>query len=385
LDPIAVHFHEIALKGGNRVYYEHALRKNLIRALEGAGQLKVNKITGGFLVEGEGDRAEVLRRASNVFGVAFAMPVQRLPLDLEVVGEALLRTLQESKPKSFKIVTRRRDKRFPKNAVEINRLLGTYVQARMDIKVDLFDPEANALVVVLPDSILLGMSKHRAVGGLPMGTSGRVATLLSGGIDSPVAAWKMMKRGCHVEFVHFHSYPRVDRKSIEKAEDLVERLTQWNFTSRLHLVPLAEIQAEVRLNTPAPLRTVLYRRFMVRLAERVAMRHKCKALVTGESIGQVASQTLQNLAAIDAVAKMPILRPLAGSDKDEIIAASQQIGTYETSILPDQDCCKLFLPPAPALYSSDEECSEAEKNLDVEGLIKDALNRTERVKFRWPK
>ncbi|MGA9520371.1 MAG: tRNA uracil 4-sulfurtransferase ThiI [Myxococcaceae bacterium] len=385
MDPIAVHFHEIALKGGNRAYYEHSLRKNLIAALQGAGELKVHKINGSMLVDGEGDGEEVLRRVSNVFGVAFAMPVRKLPLDLEAVGEMLLQQLRELKPKSFRIVTRRRDKRFPKTSIEINRLLGMYVQDRMQVEVDLHDPEVTTYVVVLNDGILLGMSKHGAVGGLPVGTSGRVAMLLSGGIDSPVAAWRMMKRGCHVEFVHFHSYPRVDRKSIEKAEDLVERLTQWQFTSRLHLVPLSEIQAAVRLNCPEPLRVILYRRFMVRLAERIALRHKCKALATGESVGQVASQTLQNLASVDAVARMPILRPLCGSDKDEIVQIARKIGTFETSILPDQDCCKLFLPPKPALHSSQAECLEAEKALDVDALIKDALDRSERVKFRWPK
>jgi len=385
LDPIAIQFHEIALKGGNRAYYEHALRKNLIASLQGAGDLKVSKITGSMMVEGEGDQSEVLRRVSNVFGVAFALPVRKLPLDLEVVGETLLQLLREQKPSSFRIATRRRDKRFPKNSIEINRLVGQYVQERMDIRVDLHAPEFQVFIVVLNDGILLGAGKQRGVGGLPSGTSGRVAALLSGGIDSPVAAWRMMKRGCHVEFIHFHSHPRVDRRSIEKAEDLVERLTQWQFSSRLHLVPLADIQAQIRLNAPDRLRVLLYRRFMVRIAERIALRHKCRALVTGEAIGQVASQTLQNLSAVDAVARLPMLRPLCGSDKEEIIDTARKLGTFETSIEPDQDCCKLFLPPAPAIFSSDEECTEAEKNLDIDAMVSDAIHRTERVKFRWPR
>jgi tRNA uracil 4-sulfurtransferase len=384
LDPIAVHFHEIALKGGNRAYYEHALRKNLLTALKGAGDLKVTKITGSMMVEGEGDPAEVLRRVSNVFGVAFAMPVRKLPRDLEAVGEALLEEIRRSRPRSFRITTRRRDKRYPHTAVEINRFVGQYVQQRHEVAVDLHDAELQAMVVVLNEGILLGAGKHRAVGGLPMGTSGRVAALLSGGIDSPVAAWRMMKRGCHVEFIHFHSHPRVDRKSIEKAEELVETLTRWQYTSRLHLVPLGDIQAEVRLKTPAPLRVLLYRRFMLRISERIALRHKCRALVTGEAIAQVASQTLQNMAAVAAAAKMPVLRPLCGSDKDEIVEVARKIGTFETSILPDQDCCQLFLPPSPAIFSTDEECAEAEKSLDIQALVSDAISRIERVKFRWP-
>jgi len=232
-------------------------------------------------------------------------------------------------------------------------------------------------LAVLRDEILLAVDKRPGPGGLPVGTGGRVAVLLSGGIDSPVAAWRMINRGCRADLVHFHSWPLVDRTTQEKARDLAAVLSRWQFRSRLHLVPLAEIQKEVRLKAPEALRVILYRRFMVRLAERIAKRRKCRALVTGESLGQVASQTLENLGTVDAVATLPVLRPLIGMDKREIIAAAERLGTYDISIRKDQDCCQLFVPPKPATKSTPWQAENAEAELDVEALVEDALARTE--------
>jgi thiamine biosynthesis protein ThiI len=206
-----------------------------------------------------------------------------------------------------------------------------------------------------------------------------VAALLSGGIDSPVAAWRLIHRGCRADFVHFHSYPLVDRTTQEKARDLVAVLTPWQFASRLHLVPLAEIQKEIRLKAPEAMRVVLYRRFMVRIAERIARRRRCRALVTGESLGQVASQTLENIATVDAVATMPVLRPLIGADKREIIEMAERLGTFPISVRPDQDCCQLFVPGKPVTKSWPSQAVAAEADLDVEALVEDAAARTEKV------
>lgn len=384
MDPIAVHFHEIALKGKNRSRFERALRHNLETALKPLGPIRTRSVGGRVLIDGEADEDEVMKRALDVFGVAHAIRATRLPRDLDAAADLVLERVRERSPATFRVCTRRHDKRFPHTSLEVDRLIGARVHEATGIPVKLLGAELEAQVVILDDQILVGIDKQRGEGGLPVGTGGRVATLLSGGIDSPVAAWRMMKRGCHVDFVHFHSHPLVDRKSIEKAEELAEILTRWQYTTRLHLVPLADIQTACRLHAPAPLRVILYRRFMVRIAQVLARKYRCRALVTGESLGQVASQTLSNLAAVDAVSTMPILRPLIAMDKQEIVDQSHRIGTFEVSIEPDTDCCQLFMPPKPALHTSDEECTEGEKELDVAALVKDALAKTETVTFRWP-
>jgi tRNA uracil 4-sulfurtransferase len=385
LDPISIHFHEVALKGGNRALFERRLRRNIETAVGPLGHFRVNRYPGGLLLEGEGeDRAEVIRRVTQVCGVAHVMPVARLPNDLEAVARAIVETIHESGARTFRITARRPDKQYGLGSDKVNQIVGKMVKDATQIPVKLVGADLEAFVYCLRDQILLSTAKLRAVGGLPVGTAGRVAALLSGGIDSPVAAWRMIKRGCRVDFVHFHSYPRVDRTTIEKAQELAERLTRWQYKTRLHLVPLLEIQTAARLHAPERLRVVIYRRFMVRLAQRIAERRNCRALVTGESVGQVASQTLQNIAAVDAVAELPILRPLCGMDKQEIIDQAQKLGTFETSIQPDQDCCQLFLPRHPSVNATPRECEEAEAKMDVLGLMQDALARTTSEVYRWP-
>ncbi len=384
MELIAVHFHEVALKGKNRAGFEAMLRANLRTVLEPLGEVRVASVEGRILVETAADPALAVARIREVFGVAQCFHVQRMPRDLDAVAALILAEVERRRPASFRISTRRNDKRFRRTSVDVDRYVGAKVHEATGIPVKLSGAELNAWIIVLKDEILVGTNKLEGAGGLPVGTGGRVAALLSGGIDSPVAAWRMMKRGCHVDFIHFHSHPLVDKKSIEKAEELAERLTRWQYTSRLHLVPLAEVQTQVRLHAPEEMRVLLYRRFMVRIAERIASRYRCRALVTGESIGQVASQTLANLAAVDAVATRPVLRPLVAMDKQEIIQQAERIDTFNVSIEPDQDCCRLFLPPKPALFATAEQCADAEKDLDVEGLVFDAVKRKELVRFRWP-
>jgi tRNA uracil 4-sulfurtransferase len=224
-------------------------------------------------------------------------------------------------------------------------------------------------VEVLPAETYISLDRVQGPGGLPVGVSGTVAALLSGGIDSPVAAWRMMKRGCRVLFVHFHSVPYLPATSQAKARALAERLTAWQYVSRLHLVPFGEIQREVVLSVPPPLRVVVYRRLMLRIAQELARRAGALALTTGESLGQVASQTLENIACIDEAASLPVLRPLIGMDKLEITAAAQQIGTFEISIEPDADCCTLFTPRHPATRATLDEIRAAEGALDLDRLI----------------
>jgi tRNA uracil 4-sulfurtransferase len=385
LDPISIHFHEVALKGRNRAQFERRLRGNILTAVAPLGQFRLNRYPGGLLLEGDAeDRAEVARRVTHVCGVAHAMPVTRLPNDLEAVARAVVEAVRQSGARTFRITARRPDKQYGLGSDKVNQIVGKMVKDATQLPVKLAGADLEAFVYCLRDQILVSTAKLRAVGGLPVGTAGRVAALLSGGIDSPVAAWRMMKRGCRVDFVHFHSYPRVDRTTIEKAQELAERLTRWQYKTRLHLVPLLEIQTAARLYAPERLRVVIYRRFMVRLAQKIAERRKCRALVTGESVGQVASQTLQNIAAVDAVAALPILRPLCGMDKQEIIDQAQQLGTFETSIQPDQDCCQLFLPRHPSVNATPAECEAAESKMDVQGLVQDALARTTSEVYQWP-
>ena len=251
---------------------------------------------------------------------------------------------------SFRISARRADKRFHMTSPEINRELGAFVEAKTGARVDLTRPDLQVLVDVLPTEVLVYFDEVAGYGGLPVGVTGRVTALLSGGIDSPVAAWHMMKRGCSVDFVHFHSYPLVDRSSMEKAAELTQMLTRFQHESTLHMVPFGEIQQHIIVSTPPPYRVVLYRRFMMRIAEALARKRGSPALVTGDSLAQVSSQTLENITVVEEAASMPIFRPLIGFNKVEIIDVARRIGTYPVSILPDQDCCTLFVPRHPVIH-----------------------------------
>jgi thiamine biosynthesis protein ThiI len=239
-------------------------------------------------------------------------------------------------------------------------------------------------VEALTREAFYSFGKVRGAGGLPVGASGRVACLLSGGIDSPVAAWRMMRRGCRVIFIHFHSYPILSRASQEKARELARLLTRFQYHSRLFVVPFGEIQQRVVLAVPGPLRVVVYRRLMMRIAERIARMHRAQGLVTGDVVGQVASQTLENMATIGSVVAMPVLRPLVGMDKEEITAEAQRLGTYPISIIPDQDCCTLFTPRHPATKAKPHEVARAEAELPIEEMVAQAVAAAEIEHFRFP-
>jgi tRNA uracil 4-sulfurtransferase len=247
--------------------------------------------------------------------------------------------------------------------------------------VDLDTPELTVSIEILPHEALFFFDREAGPGGLPVGVSGMVACLLSGGIDSPVAAYRMLKRGCTMVFLHFHSYPMLTRVSQEKARDLVSLLTRYQFASKLMLIPFAPCQRQIVAEVAAPYRVVLYRRCMVRIADALAQLADAKALVTGESVGQVASQTLENLAAIDEVARLPILRPLIGMDKQEIVTQAITLGTYDISIIPDQDCCTLFVPPHPVVRADTQVLARIEAKLDMPGLIQQGVDTVQVLDF----
>ncbi|OLE47051.1 MAG: tRNA 4-thiouridine(8) synthase ThiI, partial [Candidatus Rokubacteria bacterium 13_1_20CM_2_69_58] len=354
---VIVHYHEIGLKRGNRPLFLRHLARNLARATSDLGPVRLRQLSGRVLLDLDDHPApaEVRDRVLRVCGVASAALAYRVPSTLEAMKAVVGRLCEGRTFASFRISARRAFKTYPMTSVELNRALGAFVLEKVAARVDLREPELEIHVEVMPSETFVYMDRMPGPGGLPVGASGTVAALLSGGIDSPVAAWRMMKRGCRVVFVHFHSVPYLPATSQAKARTLVERLTAWQYESRLLLVPFGEIQREVVLTVPPPARVIVYRRLMVRIAEALAGERSALALATGESLGQVASQTLESIARIDEAATLPILRPLIGMDKLEITAEAQRLGTFEVSIEPDADCCTLFVPAHPATRMSEAE------------------------------
>ncbi len=378
--------HELALKGKNRPWFMRKLTDNLRRATKGSGVERIwqGQLMVGLTLSDEECWPEVKSRIVDVFGVAKFYKAYDLPRDLDGLKARMPQLLEGRSFNSFRITTNRADKRFPINSEEVNRDLGAFVKDLTGAQVKLKNPDLCIYVEITPNSFLVYFEEVKAHGGLPVGVSGKVAVMLSGGIDSPVAAWQMMKRGCQAMFVHFHSYPLVDRTSIEKAGDLVEHLTKHQYESNLFLAPLAEIQKKIILSAPPSYRVVLYRRFMVRITEALARQHRAKAIITGDSCGQVASQTLDNIAVVDQSAGMPILRPFIGSNKEEIVNMARAIGTFPISILPDQDCCSLFVPKHPETKANLDTVLRLEEDLSVEELVQEALDNTERRYFASP-
>src|SRR6266403_3137288 len=386
---VIVHYHEISLKRGNRPLFLRQLARNLERAVSDLGPVRLRQLTGRILLDLDGnEHPEAVRdRAARVCGVASVALAWRVASTIEAMKAAVAQIVDGRRFPSFRISARRAFKTYPMTAVELNRELGAFVLERIGhdaTRVDLHHADLDVHLEVLPAETFVYIQPTPGPGGLPVGASGTVAALLSGGIDSPVAAWRMMKRGCRVVFIHFHSVPYLPDLSRPKARDLVERLTQWQYFSRLFLVPFGEIQREVVLAVPPPARVVVYRRLMVRIAERLARHAGAPALVTGESLGQVASQTLANLTRIDEVAGMPILRPLIGMDKLEITEQAHALGTYEISIEPDADCCTLFTPRHPDTRMEAAAVAAMEARLDIERLVTLGVETAEQETFEFP-
>jgi thiamine biosynthesis protein ThiI len=379
-------YHEIALKGRNQWRFVEQLRHNLRAAfadvrlgpMRGEGPRIIVELPDAI------DDRTVIARASTIFGFANFSLSYRVPLDLDAIKAEAIARAREHRARTFRISTRRGDKRFPMTSMEIDREVGAAVVEALGLKVDLHNPELTVSIEVLGDAAFVSAGKIPGPGGLPVGTSGRALALISGGIDSPVAAYRMMRRGLTLDFVHFHAYPLVSAASREKACELVAMLTRYQARSTLALVPFGMVQREIVANSDRPLRVVLYRRFMMRIASALAARFRARALVTGESLGQVASQTLDNMAAIEDAAAMPILRPLVGMDKNEIVEQARALGTFEISILPDQDCCTLFVPEHPETHARLEEVKAMEARFDVDRMVNDAVRATEVRRFRFP-
>jgi thiamine biosynthesis protein ThiI len=383
---IIVHYQEIALKGNNRPWFIARLARNLREATRGLGVREVRVLMGRLevVLDENSEWGGVRDRIARVFGVANFAQAGRAPLEVDAIAQAILADLGERSPRTFRVSARRADKRFPLTSPQIEREVGGRIKEARGWGVDLSHPELTIHVEALSSEAFYYFGKEPGAGGMPVGVSGRVACLLSGGIDSPVAAWRLMRRGCRVLLVHFHSYPILSRASQEKVRELARILAGFQFHSRLFLVPFGEIQQQVTLSVAPPLRVVIYRRLMMRIAERIARQNRAQALVTGEVVGQVASQTLENLASINSVVTMPVLRPLIALDKDEITAEAQRLGTYEISIIPDQDCCTLFTPRHPATKARTSDVERAEATLPVDDIVERAVAAAAVEDFQFP-
>jgi thiamine biosynthesis protein ThiI len=386
MNSIVVHYQEIALKGKNRPWFLGRLVRNLRHAVADLDVEAVKPLMGRIeLVLGpKASREQVGERIRRTFGVANFSYAARESLDLDALSTAILRDLEQTTCGSFRVSVRRADKRFPMTSPQVEREIGGRIKESRGWRVDLENAELVVHVELLTNEAFYFFGKERGPGGLPTGTAGRVACLLSGGIDSPVAAHRMMRRGCLVTFVHFHSYPILSRASQEKARQLVALLTKWQQRSRLYLVAFGEIQQQVVLAVPPPMRVIVYRRLMLRIAERIAEDCGAQALVTGDVVGQVASQTLENLAVIGSVAGVPVFRPLIGMDKEEITAEAVKLGSYDISIIPDQDCCTLFTPRHPQTRARLPHVEAAESVLPIDEFVEGAVRHAAVERFEFP-
>jgi thiamine biosynthesis protein ThiI len=386
MNSIVVHYNELALKGRNRPWFVQMLVRNIRTALAGLSIPAVRSVMGRIEIElGPAKWDAVRERLKTVFGIQYYSYAGSASLDFDQMAATILADLGDRQPSSFRVTARRTDKRFPFTSPQIEFEIGGRIKEAKGWRVDLGNPELTVHVDLMPDHAFYYVGKEPGAGGLPTGTGGRVACLLSGGIDSPVAAYRLMRRGCSVLLIHFHSYPILSRASQEKVRELAALLTLFQHRSRLMLVPFADIQQQVLLTIAPELRVVMYRRLMMRIAERLARKWEAKALVTGEVIGQVASQTLDNLTTIGAATRLQILRPLVGMDKDEITAEAQRIGSFPISIIPDQDCCTLFTPKHPATHVKPRQIEEAEALLPIDDLVASAVAAAESEEYKLDK
>ena len=386
-----IHYHELALKGHNRDYFERCLIQNIRTALKDVGVRQIENLHSRIRILLPPDaRPEVVRdRLKRVCGIAnFSLgrmtPLQLTDPDLNALTAAVIEELESKTFETFRVTARRADKRLPLTSMDVEKAVGAAVCKQTDRKVSLKHPDLTIYIELLSKDVFCSVEKIDGPGGMPVGVSGKLACLISGGIDSPVAAYRMIKRGCLASFIHFSGRPLVSRASEDKVRDLVQILTMYQYAARLYVIPFGEIQREIILNAPAPFRIVLYRRMMIRIAQELARQEQCWALVTGDSLGQVASQTPQNLCAIEEAAELPILRPLIGMDKREIIDEARRLGTYETSIEPDQDCCKLFVPPHPSTKTRIDDVRKIERMLDISALVKRGVENAELTELSFP-
>lgn len=377
---------EVALKGTNKPYFERMLVERIKKSLKDIKDIEVKRHEGLIFIKSDKtvNELDIIRRASKVFGVASISPAVEAESNLDEIGKAaveyMLGLIEEKGIKTFKVKAKRADKNFPTTSPEIAKIMGAYVLKGCKVlKVDVHNPECELFIDVRQDRTYIYQDKIKGFGGLPLGTNGKGLVLFSGGIDSPVAAFMMAKRGMVIEAVHYHSYPYTSHRAQEKVEELVRIVSTYCGHIKLHIVNLLPIQEQIVEKCPEEETTILVRRFMMKIAERIAVDNKCMMLITGENLGQVASQTAEALVVTDASVNLPVMRPLIAMDKIDIMDKAKEIETYETSILPYEDCCTVFLPKHPVTKPKLDRILMSEGKLDVEALINDAVNKAEMV------
>lgn len=382
-DTLLIRYGEIGIKRDNRHVFEDQLLENIKAALRELEDRDVSKTYGRMYVELKGDQDQVIPRLQRVFGIVGISPVKRTPLEMEAIKQGAAAVFADAaggrEPVTFKVEVRRPYKQFPLKSPDIARIVGAYVlsQNGRQVSVDVHDPDVMVRIEVRQEGAFIYAQDFPGPGGLPVGSSGKGTLLLSGGIDSPVAGWMAMKRGVSVSGVYFHSFPFTSDRAKEKVLDLAAVLARYSGSMDVHVVHFTDLQKAIYEHCPAKLAVTIMRRMMLRIAEQIARQEGSLALFTGESVGQVASQTLYSIAVTNAAATMPVLRPLIAMDKREIVDIARQIGTYDISIRPYEDCCTIFVPRHPETKPRVEAALRAESSFDYESFIEDALNRTE--------
>lgn len=382
---ILVRYGEIILKGLNRPVFEDALVKNIRGALGSVGEVSIRKSQANIYIEpleGEEQADRIVEILKHVFGIVAIIE----SYESEKSIESVCKTAHEafgtalSKAATFKVEAKRADKRFPLKSPQICAEVGGYLLENFpNLTVDVHSPDVTVHVDIREENAYVHIGRIKGAGGMPAGTNGRAAMLLSGGIDSPVAGYMIAKRGVRLEAVHFFSYPYTSDRAKDKVIKLAKILASYTGGMKVHIVPFTEIQLQIRDKCPEEYMTLVMRRFMMQIAERIAIKHDCKALVTGESIGQVASQTMNALAVTDDAVSMPVFRPVIGMDKEEIVEIARRIDTFETSILPYEDCCTVFTPKHPSTKPHIDKVVRAQEALDIEKLIQDAIDGCETI------
>jgi tRNA uracil 4-sulfurtransferase len=377
VDRLVAHYHEIGLKGRNREFFEDALTRNLKRALRGTGYKRVRHAFGRVVVDLYPDSrpSDALERAARVFGVAYVGLGRKVAPDVSAIGDIAVELMKGEPFDAFRVRARRSHSTSVLSSNELSVQVGQRIKDATGGAVDLKHADATAWIEMFGQEGIVYRDRLEGPGGLPVGVSGPMLALLSGGIDSPVAAWRMAKRGAEVEVIHFHGQPFTDPSSVHQVMDLAQVLTRYQLQTTVHVVPLADAQQEIATHAPASLRIVLYRRMMIRIAAALADERAAKALITGDSLGQVASQTIENIETIDdaLAGSIGVLRPLIGMDKQEIVDNAKSIGSYEISTRRHQDCCVLFEPRGPATKTKPHDAAGAERDLDLDGLVGKAL------------
>ena len=374
---VICHYSEIGLKGKNRKFFEEKLIENIKKTLPRNSYKKVKRISGRILIElieEKVNETQIKKSLKNVFGIAYFAFAESCEQNIEAIKKKAVKLLKPKNFKTFKIKTQRSKKDFPLNSQQINEQVGEYILGNLagGARVDLTNPDITCFIEIVENYAFLYLEKIKGPGGLPVSVSGKAVSLLSGGIDSPVASFYGQRRGIEVVFLHFYTG---EGASLEKSKKIVKILNKYQFSSKLYLIPFKEILQEIFQKTEPRLCCILCRRFMFKIAERVAKKEKAKALITGENIGQVASQTLENIGVTGEAVEISILRPLIGMDKQDIIEKAKEIETFEVSILPEHFYCQDFLPKHPATKADLEKVKEEEKKLDVQKFIKEVIDK----------